>query len=84
MSHQLAEEILRAKSQTKALLSLWSLGPSMVAHGSILIPQPGCYPNPLLLGSYGGFISYHDGLNHWPMNSISSPSPIPRDWTVGL
>lgn len=50
MSQQPSEEILRTRSQTKELLSLWSLECSMVAHGSVLIPQPGSSLNPLIWG----------------------------------
>jgi len=52
MNGQPDEEIHRAKSQTEKLLSLWSLGPGMVAHRKVLVLQPGSSSNPLLWGFY--------------------------------
>lgn len=39
------------------LLCLWSWGPSTVAQGSFLVPQPGNSLNLLLLSIYGTFIT---------------------------
>lgn len=81
MSQRPHEVILRARSPTRELLSLWSLGFGVVAHGSLLIPQPGGSLNPLILGFYGGFISSHDGVNHWPLRTeLNLPSPEIGEW----
>lgn len=80
MSQRPHEVILRARSSTRELLSLWSLGFGLVAHGSLLIPQLGGSLNPLILGFYGGFISSHDGVNHWPLRTkLNLPSPEIRE-----
>ena len=42
------KEMHRVRSQIQELLSLWSLGPSMIAHKSVPIPQPGSSLNPIL------------------------------------
>ena len=49
------EEIHRARSRTKNFQSSWSLVPSTVAHGGILLHQPGISLKPLLLDFNGGF-----------------------------
>ena len=41
------------------------------------IHQPGSSLNPLRLSPYGGLITQHDQLNHWPLASDSVPSPFP-------
>lgn len=51
------EDMLKARSQTKGLLSSWSPGPAVMAHGSILVHQPRSTPNLVLWGFYGGFIT---------------------------
>ena len=51
------EGIHRARSQTKELPSSWILGPSTVAHGSVLVPQRGSSPKPLLWAFFGGLIT---------------------------
>ena len=38
------EEIYRERSWTKELLSSWCLGPCMVTHGRVLVPQSGRSP----------------------------------------
>ena len=45
MNQQPDEEIHRVRSQTKELLSLWSLRPSTMACGSVLVHQPGSSSN---------------------------------------
>ena len=50
-------EMRITRFQMKELLTTWSMGPGMVADGSVLIPQPGSSPNYLLLGFYGSFIT---------------------------
>lgn len=50
MNQQLDEEVPSGRSGTKELSSPWSSGPSMVAPGSILLPQPARSPKPLLWG----------------------------------
>lgn len=35
---------------------MWTVGPCLVAHGSVLSPQPGSSRNPLLSGLYGGLM----------------------------
>ena len=57
------EEIHRVRSWTKGLLFLWSLGPSTVAHGSILVPHLEALRTPSLLGFYGGFITQAQLIN---------------------
>lgn len=82
MNQQPDEEIGRVSSQTKEILCSCSLGLGMVAHESILVPQHGSSPNPLLLGFYGGFIKWrHDLLTHWLLviDSTSSFSVLPRN-----
>lgn len=39
----------------------------MVTRGSVLVPQPGSPPNPLLLGFYDDVIHRRDRLNRWPL-----------------
>ena len=63
----------RWRSQTKDLLFLWSLAPSMVAHGGP--------PTAVLSGFYEGFIPLASLSNHWPLavDPASTPSPLSRD-----
>ena len=49
--------VSKVRSQTKGLLSSWSLGLGMVAHGSSLVHQPRRSPNSMLWDLYGGFIT---------------------------
>ena len=41
------EEIQKPRSQTKKILSLWSLGPKTLACGCVLVYHPGHSPNPV-------------------------------------
>lgn len=53
------DKIYRAiRSQAAEPLSLWSLWPSTIAHGSILASQAGSFLNSVLLGFYGSITAY--------------------------
>lgn len=67
----LDEEIHRARSQTRVHLSLWSPGPSLMVHGSVLVPPSmGALQKRtskvLSWVFYGSFINSHDWVSHWP------------------
>ena len=49
------EEIHRVRSRAKERQSSWSLEPSMVSRGGILLHHPGGCLKPLLLDFNGGF-----------------------------
>ena len=49
-------EIHMATSQTKEILSSWSLGPGMVALGSVLVPSWGNFLKRAIKLSFWGFV----------------------------
>ena len=69
--------------QTKRLLPLWSLGSSMVVHGSIRVHEPESSPNPSFWVLMADSLYRHAWLHRWWLNSVSSVSPFPgqgRGW----
>ena len=59
MNQQPDGEVHVVRSRAKGFLwSLWHLEPSTVAHGNILVFQPGSSLKPAPFGFYGGFIAY--------------------------
>lgn len=51
---------------------------TLPGHGCL--HQPGGSLNPMLLGPYGGLVTKALSI----INSIFSPSPLSREWEVGL
>ena len=64
--------------------SLWSLGLSTLACGSILIPQP--RSSSFWIVKMEASLHRHDWLTHWPLgiDSTSRPSPFSRNQEVEL
>ena len=73
------EEIQGTRSQTKKLLSSWSVGPCKMPHGSILIPYMEALWERTIKLSFGGFMEAsshsHDWLSHRPVETGSTSGP---------
>ena len=78
------EEIPWVQSGIKELLSSWSLGPSMVAPESILVPQPISSLNLAPLEDFmEASLHRHDSLTHQPLVTDLPTSPFSLFWKSG-